>query len=321
MDRIIARSGKTYAQVVLDSIARGVRNVTLLVCYAHIIDREVMTHRVMSRFSESSRAIPVRVRVERVQESPFTPVFAKNKRGMQPGEELGETEQALARAIWQEFCEAACKAATGLDKLGAAKQWANRPLEPVSYHTRVLAGTEWDNHQGLRLHPDAQQEYQDLAGCIQEVLDKSRPMRLHPGEWHLPFVTREAPPGWVDPGVDPRFDIMAEGARLPIDQLVQVSTARCARLSYLGQDKDRPISEDLRLYADLKARGHMSAFEGPCQVEPGGRPLTFKDYDYTDPSGLRIVDRPRFIGNLRAPWVSHRKQIPGEDVFRGGEGA
>lgn len=50
-----------------------------------------MTHRVFSRNSSSSRAIPIEKMVQQVENDPVIPVYwGKNQKGMQAKEELDE---------------------------------------------------------------------------------------------------------------------------------------------------------------------------------------------------------------------------------------
>jgi len=64
----------TYAaKIIADSIASGVRLTTMEVCFPRFILAEFNTHRVFSRNSASSRAIPVERRIAQVRENPFVP--------------------------------------------------------------------------------------------------------------------------------------------------------------------------------------------------------------------------------------------------------
>ena len=80
---------------------------------------------------------------------------------------------------------------------------------------------------------------------------------------------------------------------------VKISVARCARVSYLTHEGKRDIDADLALYDRLVSNGHMSP------TEHAARPMTLVELSLS----LRC-------GNFRG-WVQHRKEIPGEAVFRG----
>ena len=85
------------AKVIKDSISpQGIRITTLELEYPRIIHSELMTHRVFSRNSASSRAIPVSKVIELVESNPAMPVhWGKNQAGMQAKEELDELPRYL----------------------------------------------------------------------------------------------------------------------------------------------------------------------------------------------------------------------------------
>mgnify|MGYP006329881879 FL=1 len=66
-------------------------------------------------------------------------------------------------------------------------------------------------------------------------VDNSEPVKLAPGDWHLPYITAEDLEACRLVGVDPR----------------QVSVARCARVSYLTHDGVRDPKVDVGLYIKL----------------------------------------------------------------------
>lgn len=85
-----------------DSITRyGERLITVVCTFPRIILAEANTHRMFSRSSASSRAIPVARQIQKLKEDPFVPFYwGKNQKGMQANEELTENLQAEARAVW-----------------------------------------------------------------------------------------------------------------------------------------------------------------------------------------------------------------------------
>src|ERR1700736_4652442 len=91
------------ARVLLDSISpAGVRLTTMEVRYPRFIHSEVMTHRVLSRNSSSSRAIPIRKMIDAVRAEPAMPTWwGKNQSGMQAREQLDPAARALAEAEWR----------------------------------------------------------------------------------------------------------------------------------------------------------------------------------------------------------------------------
>ena len=79
---------KIEAKIVADSVNKqGNRITTFLLTYPRFIHSELMTHRMFSRNSASSRAIPFEKMVKMVEEDPFIPIaWQKHHSGMQGSE-------------------------------------------------------------------------------------------------------------------------------------------------------------------------------------------------------------------------------------------
>lgn len=275
----------------------NVRLITMELCYPRFIHSEFMTHRVFSRNSASSRAVPIEKKIKEVWNDPVVPIsFAANKKGMQAGAELSKFKSFLARSIWLFSAYIACVFAWFLSRVGLHKQWANRILEPYSWHTVIVTSTEWDNFFALRSHPDAQPEIKLLSDLMKEAVEKSTPQIVNNGVWHLPLVFEEDLND-VDslfPSIDDEQYYLT---------LAKISAARCARVSYLTHDTGkRDVGADLKLYERLYTSGHLSPLEHPAVVN----------------NYLIAQDLPTFHGNFRRPWNQLRKMIPNEDLFKGG---
>lgn len=284
----------TYAaKIVADSRASGTRLTSIEVTFPRFILAEFNTHRVFSRNSASSRAIPVEKRIAQVRSNPFVPeAFGKNKSGMQATEELDEMSLGEARLEWYLARDAAVESAERLVKLGVHKQHANRLLEPFVWHTVIVTATEWENFFALRTDKAAQPEMQITARLVREAMDASTPRELGPGEWHLPYVepsdreTAHARAG-------------AEGDCAPERLLLAMSVTRCAAVSFERQNAERSIREHAKRHDDLLAAGHMSPFEHQARVLERA-----------------IANIAMFHGNFRTPWMQYRKTLAGEDVWR-----
>jgi thymidylate synthase ThyX len=241
------------ATIVLDSIGpNGARLTTIEAEAPRIILAEINTHRLLSRGSASSRAVPGPRMLARVRDEPAIPAYwGKNQPGMQAETELVGEELEEAQRIWDELRLKALEGVEKLHSLGLHKQLANRPLETWMRHVVVITATEWSNLDGLRRHKAAQPEFHELAKCIHEVLLLSKPQALKCGEAHLPYVT----------GYDEE-DVEQSGVRLGIDNIKEmVSIARVCRVSYLNHDGDRDIDKDVPRYRTLVESGHMSPTE------------------------------------------------------------
>jgi thymidylate synthase ThyX len=294
------------AKILADSISPiGHRLTTFEVTFPRIVLAEFNTHRVFSRNSASSRAIPVKKMLERVRENPFVPaVWGKNQKGMQASSEVLEDED-LARAdfAWRELRNHAINAAHFLavpeeqGGLDVHKQIPNRLLEPWLWHTVIVSATEWGNFFNLRDNKKAQPEIHKAADLMHQLHLASKPLELSSKQWHLPLVTE------------------AEMVEASIDW-VKVSAGRCARVSYLTHDGKRDPVEDLRLHDSLLESGHMSPLEHPARPMTVSELLMFEQphrvWDAGVGGWLMISGREtHFLGNYNG-WVQWRKLIPGE---------
>ncbi len=308
------------AKILADSISpAGHRLTTFEVTFPRIVLAEFNTHRLFSRNSASSRAIPVEKMLDRVRNHPFVPaVWGRNKRGMQASDEV-LTGADLERAIglWRDHADDARDAAYVLAGkreegcLDVHKQIANRLLEPWLWHTVIVSATEWGNFFNLRDNKMAQPEIHRAADLMHQLFKTSAPKSLGYGRWHLPLVTEDEMAS--DAELVAPWSEMAEAAWY--DGWVKVSAGRCARVSYLTHDGTRNPAEDVRLHDSLLASGHMSPLEHPARPMTAHElkvfqapELIFREADQTWVHTGRFT---YFLGNFNG-WVQHRKMIPGE---------
>lgn len=263
------------------------RITTFEVTFPRIVLAEFNTHRMLSRNSASSRAIPVAKMIERVEADPFIPVYwGKNQKGMQAAEELSASGQESAKAVWLEARDMAVSQvkalAVGLD---VHKQIANRLLEPFMWHTVIVTATEWQNFFNLRTDKAAQPEIQRIARMMEDLYLKpgpDLPKLKQPGEWHLPLVEY----------VDSQFLLQS----YTDVEVARICSARCGRVSYLTHDGVRDPQIDLTKADELQKPGHMSPFEHAAQATP----------------------KPLPSGNFTGGWAQYRKRLPNEAVFAKG---
>lgn len=152
-EQIIQTFMKTInAQVVADSISpQGHRIISMLVTHPRFILAELNTHRLFSRNSASSRAIPFKKMVEMVEEDLFIPIaWQKDHKGMQGNEYWDKEESDKIDLEWLQARNKAVYQARMLNYAGVTKQIANRLLEPFMWHTTLITATEWDNFFKLR---------------------------------------------------------------------------------------------------------------------------------------------------------------------------
>ena len=143
---------KINAQIIADSInQQGDRITTYLLTYPRFIHGELMTHRMFSRNSASSRAIPFEKMVKMVEEDPFIPIaWQKDHKGMQ-GSEYLDFNVPSCTGEWLRARSQAVRFARELNAHGVTKQLCNRLLEPFMWHTVLVTATEWENFFELRM--------------------------------------------------------------------------------------------------------------------------------------------------------------------------
>lgn len=296
-------------KILQDSIAYTSysRLTTFELTFPRFILAELNTHRMLSRNSASSRAIPTEKQIARVLSHPFVPeTFNKRVKGMGVGDPLDEDLARDCRDVWLSASRRAATHAEKMMEYGIDKSRANRLLEPFMWHTAIVSATEWDNFFALRDHPAAQPEFQMLAEMMHEAYDDSEPLFIREGEWHLPlaydFPYDEQNPDW--------------------DRWKKISASRCARVSY-DRHTDVEVHEKTVERAERMLAGippHLSPFEHVArpftEKEQGAAHAMHKSYlnycrmwnEQPDPV---YADSFFFRGNFRG-WVQYRKEIPNE---------
>ena len=280
---------KIEAKIVADSISpQGHRITSMLLTYPRFIHGEIMTHRMFSRNSASSRAIPFEKMVKMIEEDPFIPIaWQKDHKGMQ-GTEYITTEEGIYVCIrgWIEARNTAVKQAKWLNSCNVTKQLCNRILEPFMWHTTLVTATEFSGFFELRcpkiyhaadgnyyksvkdwnsvdkdiqykglscLHPEntsqAEIHIQALAEAMWDAMNESTPNQLKAGEYHIPFGDK----------IDWQQLKLEDGT--PQQGMIKIATARCARLSYNNFDGEIDYEKDIKLHDKLLKDRHLSPME------------------------------------------------------------
>lgn len=263
---IINNTDNIKVEIVADSInQKDIRITTYVLEYPRFVHAELLTHRVFSKNSASSRAIPFEKFVKQITDNPAMPVFwGKNQSGMQAKEELtnGEFYEItgirgigtsplytnkgkldVAKMIWLEARDSAIAYAKFLnDELGLHKQIVNRILEPWFRIRIILTGTEFENFFALRHHADAQPEIKELAQKMLDVYNANEPKSLHTGDWHTPFSDK------IDE--DKIRELLKTGdiAQADMSEIkIKIAIARCARVSYFNFEGKDDYVADVKL--------------------------------------------------------------------------
>ena len=300
------------AKVIADSVCpQGVRMTTMEIEYPRFILAELNTHRMLSKNSASSRAIPVKSMHEFIKANPATPVsWGKNQPGMKANEQVGSAVATEAEQIWNRAKDDALHWADALaHKLAIHKQIANRITEPWMTMKTVISGTEWNNFFHLRNHADAQPEIKALAEAMTVAYTTHLPIPLKPGQWHLPYITiaEYVPTGELQ-YLDSNFDTIS------LEEAKIISASCCAQVSYRKNDdsfdKAKKIYDQLIMSEPVHASPieHQATpmdIDSMCRFEP----------DTWQPGVSHVsANSDLWSGNLRG-WIQHRKLIRSEAVW------
>jgi hypothetical protein len=129
--------------------------ITFVAVFPRIILAELNTHRMFSRNSASSRAIPSKKMIESLKSNPFIPIaWQKEHKGMQGTEYFTEQSDIDdCYMLWMDGLEDAIERAEMLMEKGITKQLCNRGLESYMWHTAIITTSKegLDNFFDLRL--------------------------------------------------------------------------------------------------------------------------------------------------------------------------
>lgn len=332
---------KINAQVVADSISpSGDRITTMLVTMPRMILAEFNTHRMFSRNTSSSRAIPFEKMVESIETDPFIPVaWQREHKGMQGTDYI--TDPLHIREVTSDWLEAmhfAINAAKRLNKGfyeekedRVTKQLCNRLLEPFMWCTVLVTATEWENFFSLRAP-----QYETINGIFRSKKDainsspetyKDAPqlhwlqvnkgqaeihmMALAEAMWdaYNESVPKELKAGeWHIPFEDQiKLGNLPDAPKDDIEFVtklkVKVATAMAARTSYtvVGSEGKVNYENDIKLHDRLLEQKHMSPFEH-CAMVPEGPRRYQKGFTMMD------KDMNYWSGNFKG-WIQYRQLI------------
>ena len=277
---------KINAIVVADSInQQGDRLTSLLITFPRILLSEVNTHRMLSKNTSSSRAIPFHKMVESVKNDPFIPIaWQKHHKGMQGNEYFKNPVNLIED--WIKARDSAIFISKDLhDGSGVTKQLCNRLLEPFMWTTMLITGSKegWENffnlrcpqykiHQGtykskkealqhglsngeLKNWSDldwlqnneghAEIHIMTLSEAIYDSIQESNPKVLQEGDWHIPMIS----------------DL--ESLKLSTDDQIKLSVGRAANTSYtvVGDGKELTLEQAIKIHNKCKELNHSSVFE------------------------------------------------------------
>jgi|SRR5690554_1422018 len=307
----IEGKGGISATIVADSVSpSGKRITTFELDYPRFCHSEFMTHRLFSRNAASSRAIPVPKMIEHIKNNTAMPIhWGAHQKGMQADNEcnnfVAEYGVEFSREDWWDMArDMAIAYADRFHEAGYHKQIVNRLLEPFQFIKVVCTATEYDNFFWLRNHKDAQPEIKELAACMWEAREKSKPNLIFNGEWHLPYVSLGR--DFVGQSYYFLHEQQENGQQfekhLSLEDAIKVSASCCAQVSY--RLTDNSVEKALKIYQMLVESKpvHASPFEH--QAYP------MDDETDLDSMGVSGYNKRLgyFSGNFFG-WVQHRQLI------------
>jgi thymidylate synthase ThyX len=329
-------SNQISATVICDSINEHNDRITTIECVVpRIVLAEFNTHRMFSRNSASSRAIPAKKMIQMLRDEPFIPIkWMKQHSGMQGNEYfdldqpevLGQFRPKYFPEAWLRSRDTMINMSESMADAGLTKQITNRLLEPFMYHKILVTATDYENFTSLRANEAAEIHIQDFAYKLIEALNKSVPKSLRAGEWHMPYSDG------IDSAALWKFFIEGKSnvalqenvwARIRTELKLKICTARCAQTSYviIGEDgKPMDYEKLIKLHDRLAENGHVSPFEHCSQAMTKDEYFSYargKAYWVENETTYEGYNRFAaedygWCGNFRG-WKQYRKMLPNEN--------
>lgn len=323
------------------SALTGKEVVTFEVEFWRGVLAEFNTHNALSKNTSSSRAIPVPTMLKTIRDTPGMPFrFGAANKGMQDSGEHNqevvfqasdeEGNQIVLPPVeaWKYCIDVVTSLSEAWHDAGYAKQISNRVSELGQTVKVVVTATDLANFFWLRDHPMADPTIEALAIAMKKAYKESKPTKLFPGEWHVPYYNDGVWKPHKELEVHPVIVVDVFGHSL--QNALDISASCCAQASYRSLDdtleKARSVVERLNLGVDLTEPCHASPTEH--QATPVGPSAFFsKDCDVTDgvnllhpctwEEGITHITREGTLcsGNLKG-FIQHRQLIPG-NVYTG----
>jgi len=336
LSEVRGRSG-TVARVVAYSQAAS--SGTNLITFEYEAYRgilaELNTHCMLPKNAESSRAVPIKKRIEAIRNSPYVPiVFGSNKAGMQAGEEidtlvkvfnpeydpeLGDDGYRTKEVAWKVSANRVADIMQAWEDAGYHKQIVNRIGEAFTTVKGVLTATEWDNFWHLRRDEMADPAIKELADCMwkakKEVEDNGLIETLQAGEWHTPYVKHARCPesGKFDYILE--TDVEGVFKSLTLEEALKISSVACGQVSFRKLDTSEETVE--RVWDRLMGGAIIHASVTQHQGTPMSIPVYSEQVDTWEglfnEDGITHIDKnyQKWSAQFKH-WIMFRKTIPNE---------
>ena len=258
------------AKIIEHSSYEGKELITIETNAPKFLDAEIEKHRMISSNSSSDRAIPS----DRLINSDFfIPEDIRiNEKGMQGNKKLPEN---LKIEFQNDIIDLREYTIEFMNKWKQVhKQHINRYYLPFSYQKKVMTANkdQWEYFLSLRLHKDADPSIYKLAEEIDSAIKLSEPKNLKVHEWHLPYITEEEKVNNGD-----------------LNELLKISSARCARISYNNfNGKLSKKEEDIKLFNFLinETLPHATPTEHQAKPMPKRTNLALDGISHIDSNGV-----------------------------------
>lgn len=291
----------------------GTKITTLVLEYPRAIHAQLLTHRVFSKNSSSSRAVPIKSAIEQIDQNPAQYIWTENQSGMS-GQvitdpvKLNNINEAML-GLWNQVKQTVLYLGSREDEggLNVHKQNAARFLEPFQNIRIVLTSTEWINWDWLRIDSAAQPEIAQLAKLMEEARNNGKYLGLAEGEWHVPFITRK-----INKNGKLTYHHPERDAELTVQEAKELSMSICAQTSFRKEDYSDKKTENVlgKLFTGNKV--HASPSEHQATPIPN---FTGSFYETSNwPDGVTHMDRNcnLWSGNFKH-WIQNRQLIPNHD--------
>lgn len=240
----------------------GLEAITYLETHERKDHADIMTHR-WSRNHSSSRAMPYDKMIDWISRDPAMPLhLGSNRSGMQSGPEVEDSEE-LRRIIKARYKNTVLWCDTLADQFNPHKEILNRYTEPWGWITGIhtMGRAQLMNAFNLRINKKAGPNVQRLFVAMARLYRDSKPRRLEPGQWHIPFV-------------DSIHSRTTPGTAVPLnhDNLIW-SAARSAWCSYNNPTKDATFEKAKKRHDDCITYKHATPLEHQlrCREDRGQR--------------------------------------------------
>lgn len=281
--------------------------------YPRYTHAQMLTHRVFSKNSSSSRAIPTQDMIANIYAEPVRQMWTHNQKGMQGP--LVEDQKIIdgANKVHDLLFGVTLNTLRPLlrDGWNLHKQNVNRYLEAFQNIRVLYTTTELDNFFHLRIDSEAQPEIAAIAKMMEELLNNAEPQLLFEGEYHLPFVdsVRDAE------GKLQYFELNTNQTKeLTLEEAILISVSASAQTSYRALDTTIEKARDMQ--SKLKTnKFHASPFEHQATPIPSFTECEGVTQNW--PEGITHMDRNYnyWSGNFRN-WIQHRQLLSGHDAAK-----